>query len=294
MGKGNSRLLDRVWAEIELRGYSLRKKRALTASIRKFINFHHHRDPLLLGKREIEAFLIHLEINQSFSTLMIKQVIGALLFLYREVLGSELPIVKSRVQSLKQRQRPVVLTAEEVDCLLAEIYGVRWLMASLLYGSGLRLQECLRLRVHDIDFRRRQIIVRSDEGGRDRVTILPDLLVVPLKRHIKRVQIVHEVDLSEGLGEVSLPQLNEHEYANAERTFGWQYLFPSDRLSMDAQAGKLRRTHVSAKHLRWAIRQRYKRANIAKPASCSALRHTFANRLLEQGQDVSRVRNLLG
>jgi integron integrase len=294
MSKGKPHLLDRVRTTIRHKGLSAKKERVYLASIRQFIVFHGRRHPLLMGRQEVDAFLRHLKIKRNFTPDKIRQVAQALHFLYLDVLERELPVLPHVTRPLKPKHLPVVLTPDEVDRLLARLCGTRWLMANLLYGSGLRLLECLRLRVQDIDFNRRQIMVRNDVGDEDRVTLLPDPMLGPLKRQIERVRIVHEVDLCEGFGEVCLPKPQERVRPDTARAFGWQYLFPSHQLSRDEASGKTQRPHIGEDQLKRAIKQGFKRASISKPASCSSLRHSFATHLLERGHDLRTVKDLLG
>ncbi|MCU7927387.1 MAG: integron integrase [Candidatus Thiodiazotropha sp. (ex Dulcina madagascariensis)] len=288
------RLLDRVRAAIRKKGYSIRTEQAYVDWIRRFILFHDKRHPIEMEKAEIEAFLSHLAVNRNVAASTQNQALSALLFLYREVLERDLPWLDNVTRAKKPRRLPVVLSAEEVDGLLKKLSGTQWLMASLLYGSGLRLLECLRLRVHDIEFDRRQILVRNGKGGKDRVTVLPDPAAEPLRRQIERVRIIHEADISEDFGEVYLPFALERKYPNAARTFGWQYVFPAGRLSRDPRSGKTRRHHLGEAVLQRAIKQAVRDAGIEKPASCHSLRHSFATHLLERGQDIRTVQELLG
>jgi integron integrase len=294
MHKNKPRLLDQVRAAIRTKGYSIRTEQAYVDWIRRYILFHQKRHPLDMGKAEIEAFLTHLAVNRDVAPSTQNQAFSALLFLYRQVLDRDMPWLDSVTRAKKPKRLPVVLTSAEVNLLLRQLSGIKWLMASLLYGSGLRLLECLRLRVQDIEFDRRQIMVRSGKGGKDRVTVLPQPLIEPLRRQIEKVRIIHEEDLSEGFGEVYLPFALERKYPNAATAFGWQYLFPADKRSSDPRSGKIRRHHLGETVLQRAIKQALRRAKIEKPASCHSLRHSFATHLLERGQDNRTVQELLG
>ena len=255
MDKGKPRLLDQVRAAIRTRGYSIRTEQAYVDWIRRYILFHGKRHPGELGKVEIEAFLTHLAVNRNVAPSTQNQAFSALLFLYRHVLDRDLPWLDSVTRAKKPARLPVVLTPAEVDLLLKRLSGVKWLMASLLYGSGLRLIECLRLRVNDIEFERKQIMVRNGKGGKDRVTVLPEPVEDALRRQIERVRIIHEEDLSDGFGAVYLPFALERKYPNAASSFGWQYLFPADKLSRDPRSGKTRRHHLGEKVLQRAVKQ---------------------------------------
>ena len=294
MDKGKPRLLDQVRAAIRTRGYSIRTEQAYVDWIRRYILFHGKRHPDEMGKIEIEAFLTHLAVNRNVAPSTQNQAFSALLFLYRHVLDRDLPWLDSVTRAKKPARLPVVLTPGEVELLLKRLSGVKWLMASLLYGSGLRLIECLRLRVHDIEFERKQIMVRNGKGGKDRVTVLPEPVEGALRRQIERVRIIHEEDLSDGFGSVYLPFALERKYPNAAQAFGWQYLFPADKLSRDPRSGKTRRHHLGEKVLQRAVKQGLRDARISKPASCHSLRHSFATHLLERGQDIRTVQELLG
>lgn len=288
------RLLDRVRASIRTKHYSIRTEQAYVDWIRRFILFHGKRHPIEMGKTEIEKFLTHLAVNRNVAASTQNQALSALLFLYRDVLGRDMPWLDDVTRAKKPRRLPVVLTHAEVDRLLKLLSGTKWLMASLLYGSGLRLLECLRLRVHDIDIDRRQIMVRDGKGGKDRVTVLPDPLMGPLRRQIEQVRIIHEIDISEGFGEVYLPFALERKYPNAAKAAGWQYLFPADKRALDPRSGKTRRHHLGENVLQRAVKQAVRDAGIRKPASCHSLRHSFATHLLERGQDIRTVQELLG
>jgi integron integrase len=288
------RLLDRVRASIRTKHYSIRTEQAYVDWIRRFILFHGKRHPIEMGKAEIEKFLTHLAVNRNVAASTQNQALSALLFLYRDVLERDMPWLDDVTRAKKPRRLPVVLTHAEVDRLLKLLSGTKWLMASLLYGSGLRLLECLRLRVHDIDIDRRQIMVRNGKGGKDRATVLPDPLMGPLGRQIEQVRIIHEIDISEGFGEVYLPFALERKYPNAAKAAGWQYLFPADKRALDPRSGKIRRHHLGESVLQRAVKQAVQDAGIRKPASCHSLRHSFATHLLERGQDIRTVQELLG
>lgn len=288
------RLLDQVRDRIRLKHYSIRTEQAYVDWIRRFILFHGKRHPSEMGKAEIEAFLSHLAVVRNVSASTQNQAKSALLFLYREVLETELPWLDDIEQAKKPKRLPVVLTEPEVQAVLAELSGTWQLMGHLLYGSGLRLMEAVRLRVKDVDFARREVMVREGKGFKDRVTMLPVSLASPLQQHLLRVRTLHVADLAEGYGEVYLPYALSRKYPNAGREWGWQYVFPSSQLSTDPRSGALRRHHVDEKGLQRAMKQAVRKLGIVKPATPHTLRHSFATHLLQAGHDIRTVQELLG
>lgn len=229
------RLLDVVHKRIRLKGYSIRTEHAYTHWIRRFILFHSKRHPREMGAPEVEAFLSDLAVQRNVAASTQNQALAAILFLYRDVLGIELPWLQDVVRAKRPARLPVVLTRREVEAVLARLDGRDWLMASLLYGAGLRLMECVRLRVKDIDFAMRQIVVRDGKGAKDRVTMLPEKLLSPLHLQLEKAKAVHEADLAAGFGEVYLPYALAQKYPNAPREWGWQYVFPASRRSIDPE-----------------------------------------------------------
>ncbi|MBN8225654.1 MAG: integron integrase [Xanthomonadales bacterium] len=286
--------MDQVRARMRVKHYSVRTERAYAGWIRRFILANGRRHPSGLGGPEVEAFLTLLATRGHVAPGTQNQALAALLFLYREVLGVELPWMENVIRAKRPRRLPVVLSAVEVRRLLAAMDGQVWLMASLLYGTGMRLMECLRLRVKDVDFARSEILVREGKGGKDRRVPLPRRLRDPLAAAVERVAVVHAADLARGLGDVWLPTALARKYPGAGREAGWQYLFPSQALSHDPRAGGLRRHHVDDSVLQRAVRSARLRAGIAKPATCHTLRHSFATHLLEAGYDIRTVQELLG
>jgi integron integrase len=288
------RLLDQVRHALRLKHYSLRTEQAYVSWIKRFIIFHNRQHPLTMGVAEITAFLSDLAIRQKVSASTQNQALNALLFLYRDVLVKDLPEPIDAIRARRPLRLPTVLTKDETRALIRHLEGRYQLMAKLLYGSGLRLMECLRLRVKDLDFAERQIIVRDGKGGADRVTMLPEALLEPLRDHLARVQAAHKVDLSRGRGAVMLPNALDRKYPAASREWIWQYVFPSDRLSVDPRSGARRRHHLDPGGLQRAVARAARQTRIAKHVSCHTLRHSFATHLLEGGYDIRTVQELLG
>ncbi len=288
------RLLDRVRATIRARHYSRRTERAYIGWIRRFILFHGKRHPMELGESEMTAFLTHLAVSAGVSASTQNQALSALLFLYRDVLARELEWLEGIVRAKRPARLPVVLSREEVTCLLRHLSGVSRLMASLLYGSGLRLMECCCLRVKDVDFDRREITVRDGKGQKDRVTMLPAGLSAPLAAQIERVRRQHEEDLGSGAGSVELPGALDRKYPRAAWELSWQWVFPATRTYHHRDTGRRRRHHLHESVLQRAVREAALRAGIRRPATCHALRHSFATHLLEAGYDIRTIQELLG
>jgi len=287
------RLLDQVRDTLRLKHYSYRTEQAYVGWTTRYVLFHCKRHPNEMGAPEVEAFLTHLAVEEHVAASTQNQAFSALLFLYREVLHKDLGPVDA-LRAKRPKRLPTVLTQEETRRLLGQLSGTQGLMAKLLYGGGLRLLECLRLRVKDLEFERRAIVVRDGKGEQDRVTILPDSLIAPLQEHLLRVKRLHEEDLTRGNGAVYLPDALERKYPNANREWGWQYVFPSDRLSVDPRSGAVRRHHLDESGLQKAVRQAAQRAGIVKPVGPHTLRHCFATHLLENHYDIRTVQELLG
>ncbi|WP_147653007.1 integron integrase [Vulcaniibacterium gelatinicum] len=287
-------LLEKVRARCRVRHYSLRTERAYVAWVWRFVRACGGRHPRGLGKTEVEGFLTRLATEGKVAPATQNQALAALLFLYKEVLGVELPWMENLVRAKRPRRVPVVLSREEVARLLAMLEGQAWLMAALLYGTGMRLMECLRLRIKDVDFERHEIVVRAGKGGKDRHVPLPQRLQEPLRRAVERARIVHAQDCAAGMAGVWLPHALERKYPNAGRELGWQYLFPAAAPSVDPRSGIVRRHHVDEAVLQRAIKTARVKAGIAKPATCHTLRHSFATHLLEAGHDIRTVQELLG
>ena len=293
-GPGKPRLLDRLRREARVRRLSPRTEEAYVQWSRRFILFHDKRHPSDLGGREIAAFLTHLAVERQVTPSTQSQALNALVFLYRTVLELEMPELDGLVRARKPRRLPVVLTREEVQALLAELRDVHRLIACLLYGSGLRLLECLHLRVKDLDFGRQQIVVRSGKGGRDRAVPLPQASVSDLKDHLARVRRIHARDLGAGFGETRLPGALARKLPRAGREWVWQYAFPAARRRRVPSSRLERRHHIHETAVQRAVRSAVSRAGIAKRASCHTLRHSFATHLLESGCDIRTVQELLG
>lgn len=288
------RLLDQVRGKVRLKHYSIRTEQAYVDWIKRFILHFDKKHPREMGAAEVEAFLTHLAVAGKVAAATQNQAKSALLFLYREVLGIELAWLGNVERAKAPKRLPVVLTQSEVQALLTRLAGTHWLMASLLYGAGLRLMECLRLRVKDADLSRKEILVRDGKGFKDRVTMLPSALAAPLSDHLARVRALHAQDLSDGYGAVYLPYALERKYPGAARDWSWQYVFPSAKLAVDPRSGETRRHHVQDQVLQRAIKQAVRDADLVKPATPHTLRHSFATHLLEGGYDIRTVQELLG
>jgi integron integrase len=288
------RLLDQVRAACRVRHYSLRTERAYVGWIRRFILANGKRHPSAMGGGEVAAFLTMLATRGRVAASTQNQALSALLFLYRVVLEIELPWLDGVVRAKRPQRVPVVLSRDEVQRVLGALDGVHWLMAGLLYGSGMRLMECLRLRVKDVDFARNEITVREGKGRKDRRVPLPATLRDGLQRQLARARLLHEADLAAGHGEARLPYALARKYPHAGREWGWQFVFPSQQLSRDPLDGVLRRHHLDEAGLQRAINRAVRVAGIAKPATCHTLRHSFATHLLEAGHDIRTIQELLG
>jgi integron integrase len=291
---GSPRLLALVSEAIRRRYYSRRTEQAYVHWIKRFIYFHGKRHPRDMGEGEVTAFLNDLACTRKVAGGTQNQALSALLFLYKEVLGQQLPWLDGLQRAKRPPRLPAVLTRGEADRLLAQLTGTRWLIASLLYGAGLRVMECLRLRVKDVDFEYRQILVRDGKGEKDRVTMLPEKLVEPLRAHLQRVRGLHRRDVLEGYGEVNLPYALARKYPRAAREWAWQFVFPSRHRSADPDDGVVRRHHLYESVPQRAVKEAARAAAIAKHVSCHTLRHSFATHLLEAGYDIRTVQDLLG
>ena len=288
------KLLDRLRAEIRVRHYSIRTEEVYVDWARRFILYHNKKHPKDMGAEQVRDFLSHLAVERNVSASTQNQAKSALLFLYRKVLSIELPWLDEVIAAKSAKRLPVVLTPTETRRLLNATSGTMGLATSLLYGTGMRLLEGLRLRVKDVEFERREIIVREGKGNKDRVTVLPENLILPLKKHLEKVKALHERDLAAGFGEVYLPDALARKYPKAARTWGWQFVFPSVVRSVDPRSGVERRHHLHEASVQRAVREAAKLAEIAKPVTPHILRHSFATHLLQAGYDIRTVQELLG
>jgi integron integrase len=290
------KLLDQVRGKIRLKHYSIRTEQCYIDWIRRYILHFDKRHPKDLGAVEVEQFLTHLAVVGKVAASTQNQAKSALLFLYKEVLGSELPWLDDIERAKAPKRLPVVLTQQEVQAILKQLEGTHHLVVSLLYGTGMRILEALRLRVKDVDFARKEILIRDAKGFKDRVTMLPVSLIAPLKAHLEKVKILHEQDLQAGYGSVYMPYALEKKYPNAPCEWAWQYVFPSGKLSIDPRSEQsvTRRHHVQDQAIQRAVRQAVRDAGIAKIATPHTFRHSFATHLLENGYDIRTVQELLG
>lgn len=288
------RLFDRVRDAIRLRHYSLRTEQTYIQWIRRFILFHNKRHPMDMGEKEVTAFLTHLAVNKKVAASTQNQALSAILFLYQKVLDQKLEWLDDVVRAKRPRRLPVVLSKSEITQLLDQLHGTNGLIARLIYGTGMRQMECLRLRIKDIDFDYRQIIVRSGKGDKDRMTVLPEQLVPELQIQLARAKNIHRIDLDDGYGETSLPYALKRKYPNAGKEWCWQYAFPSSRRSDDPYTGILRRHHWFHTNLHRAIKQAIRTTGITKRVTVHTLRHSFATHLIENGYDIRTVQELLG
>jgi len=288
------RLLDRVRAALRTRHYSRRTEKAYVHWIKRYIFFHGKRHPAEMGAAEVTAFLTALAVRDRVAASTQNQALNALLFLYREILGVELPWLDGLVRAKRPQHLPTVLTREEVRTVLEQLDRAPRLMALLLYGAGLRLLECCRLRIKDVDFATNQITIRDGKGSKDRVTMLPSAVKIDLARHVERARALHQRDLAAGAGWVELPWALGRKYPNAGREWAWQWVFLATRLYVDPSTGQRRRHHLHESVVQRAVREAVLKAGLAKKATCHTFRHSFATHLLEDGHDIRTVQELLG
>jgi integron integrase len=288
------KLLDQVRQVIRTLHYSDRTEKAYVHWIKRFIFFHNKRHPAEMGEAEIGRFLSSLATDSHVSASTQNQALNALLFLYREILKKDIGYVNGVIRAKRPHRLPVVLTRQEVRSILASLDGSHWIMAMLLYGAGLRLMECLRLRVKDIDFTSNQIVVRAGKGDKDRHTMLPAAVKEPLAKHLEVIRRQHQGDLERGLGRVALPNALERKYPNAGKEWGWQWVFPATSHYVDRVTGEKRRHHLHESVLQKAVKESVQKAGVPRPASPHSFRHSFATHLLEDGYDIRTVQELLG
>ncbi|HZK36271.1 MAG TPA: integron integrase [Aeromicrobium sp.] len=289
-----SKLMSQMSAALRSRHYSRRTEQAYCLWVRRFIRFHGIRHPADMAEPEINAFLTHLAVDEQVSASTQTQALSALLFLYRHVIGREVGELTDLIRARKPKRLPVVLTRDEVKAVLGELDGDKRLMASLMYGAGLRLMECLRLRVLDLEFTRGEIIVRDGKGGKDRVTMLPLSVKPSLDSQLAAARSVHQRDLADGWGRVALPDALARKYPNAPADWRWQWVFPQQRRWKNLQTGEQGRHHVHESIIQRAMKEAVGSAGIVKHASCHTLRHSFATHLLEAGYDIRTIQELLG
>jgi integron integrase len=292
--KRNNGLFEQARALIRLKHYSIRTERTYLGWIKRYILFHNNRPSKDMGNTEIEAFLSHLAVDLKVSASTQNQAFNALLFLYKEVLRKDLEDSIDAIRAKKPKRLPTVMTKDETMKVIGAMSGDYQLMAKLIYGSGLRLMECVRLRVKDIDFENNQLVVRDAKGMKDRVTVLPESLKPVLREHLDRVKLVHKKDLAKGYGQVYLPYALERKYPNANREWGWQYVFPAKGLSEDPRTGEVRRHHIHENSLQKAVKNAVRLVGITKPVNVHTFRHSFATHLLEANYDIRTVQELLG
>lgn len=288
------KLLEQVSDALRVKHYSYQTEKSYLLWIRRFILFHNKRHPKEMGGEEINAFLTHLAVEGKVAASTQNQALSALLFLYREVLHLELDLDLDAVRAKRSRYLPTVLTPEEVKAIIVHLSGIHRLVVQVLYGSGLRLAEAQQLRVKDVDFNQRQLVIRNSKGMESRLTMLPETLVEPLQEHLLWAKRQHQQDLEQGYGSVYLPFALERKYPNAEREWSWQYVFPAERLSQDPRTGITRRHHLHESGLQRAIKQAVQKTGIPKRVSCHTFRHSFATHLLQNGYDIRTVQELLG
>jgi integron integrase len=288
------KLLDLLREALRSRHYSRRTEATYCNWVKRFIFFHHVRHPAEMAEAEINAFLTHLAVKERVSASTQNQALSALLFLYRRVLGREIGDLGEVIRARKPKRVPVVMTREEVKAVLNQLTGDKRLMASLMYGTGLRLMECLRLRVQDVDFSRNEITIRDGKGAKDRITMLPESLRKPLQEHLREVRTIHEKDLAGGWGRVPMPNALDRKYPNAPADWRWHWVFPQENRWKNPQTGEQGRHHVDESLVQKAVRNAVVKAGLTKRASSHTFRHSFATHLLEGGYDIRTVQELLG
>ncbi|MBC8525556.1 MAG: integron integrase [Candidatus Cloacimonetes bacterium] len=290
----NKKLLEQVKELMKMKHYSIRTEKSYTYWMKKFYFFHNKKHPKEMGEKEITEYLSYLANVENVAASTQNQALNALIFLYKEVLHRDDLQIENFVRAKIPERTPIVLSKDEVSKVLSNMKGIYWLIGNLLYGSGLRLMEALRLRVKDIDFAYQEILIMDAKGSKDRRTMVPEKLVKPLKRQIKKIKILHQEDLEDGAGNVYLPNAIAKKYPNAAKQFNWQYVFPATRRVFDKKNQKCYRHHLHESAVQRAVKQAVRKSNISKNAGCHTLRHSFATHLLENGYDIRTVQELLG
>jgi integron integrase len=288
------RLLEQVRDSIRARHMSFRTEKTYLYWIRRFIRFHKLRHPREMGATEVEAFLTSLAVDNKVAASTQNQALAAVLFLYRDVLQVDLPWLASVIRAKRPLHLPVVMTRAEVQRVLANLTGTEWLIVSLLYGSGMRVTECLQLRIKDVELSRHELLIRDSKGQKDRVTILPDSLVAPLKEHLARVRLLFEADRDAKRPGVALPFALQRKYPHAATSWGWQWIFPASAFCRDPYSGEWVRFHLHPQNVQRSVKLAIRKAGVDKPASTHTFRHCFATHLLEDGYDIRTVQELLG
>jgi len=288
------KLLDRLREALRSHHYSRRTEQTYCHWVKRFIFFHNMRHPADMAEPEINAYLTNLAVKEKISASTQNQALSALLFLYRHVLDREIGDLGEVIRARKPRHLPVVMTREETRAVLSRLKGDKWLMASLMYGAGLRLMECLRLRVQDVDFARNEITVRDGKGAKDRVTMLPLSLNTPLQKHLQTVKDIHEKDLADRWGRVQMPYALDRKYPNASADWRWQWIFPQESRWRKRETGEQGRHHVHESIVQKAVKEAVAKAGLVKHVSCHTFRHSFATHLLQDGYDIRTIQELLG
>lgn len=288
------KLIDQLREALRSRHYSRRTEQTYCHWVKRYIFFHRVRHPAEMAEPEINAFLTYLAVKENVSASTQNQALSSLLFLYRHVLGREVGDLGEVIRARKPKRLPVVMPRAEVKAVLTNLTGDKWLMASLMYGAGLRLMECLRLRVQDVDFSRNEILVRDGKGAKDRITMLPASLMAPLQEHLRTVKAIHERDLTDGWGRVLLPDALDRKYPNAAKEWRRQWVFPQENRWKNPKTGEEGRHHVHESIIQKAVGGATRKAGLAKRATCHTFRHSFATQLLESGYDIRTVQELLG
>jgi integron integrase len=288
------KLLDQLSQAIRSRHYSRKTEATYIHWIKRFIFFHHVRHPKDMAEPEINAFLTHLAVKEHVSASTQNQALCAIIFLYKHVINRKIGDIGEVIRARKPVRLPVVMTKDEVKAVLANLTGDKWIIACLMYGAGLRLMECLRLRVQDLDFNKNQIIVRSGKGDKDRVTMFPESVKKLLAEHLSKVKKIHESDITNGLGRVLLPDALARKYPNASKEWRWQWIFPQEKLWQNKKTGERGRHHIDESIIQKSVKDAVTKAGLVKRATCHTFRHSFATHLLEDGYDIRTVQELLG